>query len=233
MWGQPRNTTNELPGQATSAPSRCWCPQMPKIVRVALLLAVISQRVATVINMGFTFSSPAKETMLRSISSAPCFAGAHLQQPLCSHLTPSVLPLPLLPHSRSTGNLCVPSLSSSLLPLHPLNAEGGNCQWTVGLGWARRIHLPKMAKNDFKKVFYCLLGLNSDIFCFCVFGAFGWLSISYESNSKCESMALLATIECRGDPYLYGVLVYEVLHNLIIYPNDIWCTGRELLNAHV
>lgn len=75
-----------------------------------------------------------KDSVLRSISSAPCFAGTHLQQPLSSRLTPSAFTLPLLPHSWSTGSLCMPSLSSSLFPINPLNTEGGNCQWTVGLG---------------------------------------------------------------------------------------------------
>ncbi|XP_011608983.2 death ligand signal enhancer [Takifugu rubripes] len=77
-----------------------------------------------------------QEAVLRSISSAPCFSAAcHLQQPLSSHLSPSTFTLPLLPHSWSTGSLCLsPSLSSSLLPVRSLNAEGGTCQWTVGLG---------------------------------------------------------------------------------------------------
>lgn len=148
MWEQPQNTTNELPKQATSTPSSCWCLQMPKIVRV--VMSVMSQCIVTMINIGFTFFSPANHTMLRSISSAPCFAGTHLQRPLCSCLTPSAFTLPLLPHSWSTGSLCVPSLSSSLLPL---NTEGGNCQWTIGLGWASRIHLPKRLKMIVNKSF--------------------------------------------------------------------------------
>lgn len=99
-----------------------------------VLLSAMSQCVATIITMGFTFFSPVKDGVLRSISSAPCFAGTHLQQPLTSRLTPSAFTFPLLPHSWSTGSLCIPSLSSSLFPIHPLNTEGGNCQWTVGLG---------------------------------------------------------------------------------------------------
>lgn len=106
-----------------------------------VLLSAMSQCVATMITVSFTFFSPAKDGVLRSISSAPCFAGTHLQQPLSSRLTPSAFTLPLLPHSWSTGSLCIPPLSSSLFPIHPLNTEGGNCQWTVGLGWARKIHL--------------------------------------------------------------------------------------------
>lgn len=96
-----------------------------------VLPSVMSQCVVT---MDFTFFSPGKDTVLRSISSAPCFAGTHLQQPLSSRLSPSAFALSLLPHSWSTGSLCFPSLSSSLPPLHSLNTEGGNCQWTVGLG---------------------------------------------------------------------------------------------------
>lgn len=102
-----------------------------------VLLSVMSQHVVTMINISFLFSSPAKDAVLRSISSAPCFSAAdrHLRQPFSFPLCPSAFTLPLLPHSWSTGNLCVPpSLSSSLLPLHSLNAEGGTCQWTVGLG---------------------------------------------------------------------------------------------------
>lgn len=118
-----------------------------------VLLSVMSQCVETMINMVFNFFSPAKDTALRSISSAPCFVGTHLQQPLSSRLTPSAFTLSLLPHSWSTGSLCVPSLSSSLLPLHPLNIEGGTCQWTVGLGWARRIHQPKWLKVIVNKSF--------------------------------------------------------------------------------
>lgn len=113
------------------------------------LLSVLSQCVLTTINIGFTFLSPAKEAVLRSISSAPCFAGTHLQQPHSSRLTPSAFTIPLLPHSWSTGSLCVSSLSSSLLPLHPVNTEGGNCQWTVGLGWARWIRLT-LTLNGYK-----------------------------------------------------------------------------------
>lgn len=160
MWEQLQNTTNELPKQATSRPSSCWCLQMPKIVRVVVLLSVMSRCVVSMINMDFSFFSPAKDTVLRSISSAPCFAGSHLQQPLSSRLTPSAFNLPLLPHSWSTGSLCVPPLSSSLLPLHPLNTEGGTCQWTVGLGWARRIHLLKRLEMIVNKSFFCLLGLS-------------------------------------------------------------------------
>lgn len=102
-----------------------------------VLLSVMSQHVVTMINISFFFSSPAEDAVLRSISSAPCFSAAdrHLQQPFSFPLCPSALTLPLLPHSWSTGSLCVPpSLSSSLLPPHSLNAEGGTCQWTVGLG---------------------------------------------------------------------------------------------------
>uniref|UniRef100_A0A1A8DQK8 KIAA0141 n=1 Tax=Nothobranchius kadleci TaxID=1051664 RepID=A0A1A8DQK8_NOTKA len=66
----------------------------------------------------------AEDAVLRSIRSAPCFTVAEtlLQKPLSS------LKLPLLPHSWSTGNL---SLSA---PLHHSSAEGGACQWTVGVG---------------------------------------------------------------------------------------------------
>lgn len=100
----------------------------------SVLPSVTSQLVVTRMNTTFSFSSPAEDAMLRSISSAPCFSAAdrHPQQPLSPHLTPPAFTLPLLPHSWSTGSLCIPPyLSSSLLPL---NTEGGTCQWTLGLG---------------------------------------------------------------------------------------------------
>ncbi|XP_035525411.1 death ligand signal enhancer isoform X2 [Morone saxatilis] len=84
-----------------------------------------------------------EEAVLRSIRSAPCFSVAdhRLQQPLsslASCIAPSTghpVALPLLPHSWSTGNLCVPpTLSTTHLHLHPQSAEGGTCQWTVGIG---------------------------------------------------------------------------------------------------
>lgn len=84
-----------------------------------------------------------EDAALRSIRSAPCFsAGDHrLQQPLSSlasrvpSSTSCPVPLPVLPHSWSTGSLCVPpALSSTPLHLHPHSTEGGACQWTVGIG---------------------------------------------------------------------------------------------------
>lgn len=84
-----------------------------------------------------------KDTLLRSIRSAPCFSvvDRRLQQPLsslASHVPPSTsrpVPLPLLPHSWSTGSLCVPpALSTTPLHLYPCSTEGGTCQWTVGIG---------------------------------------------------------------------------------------------------
>lgn len=86
-----------------------------------------------------------EDAMLRSIRSAPCFSAAdrRLQQTLSS-LAGRVPPpstghrpatLPVLPHSWSTGSLCVPpSLSSTPLHLHLPSTETGTCQWTVGIG---------------------------------------------------------------------------------------------------
>ncbi|KAK1904049.1 DAP3-binding cell death enhancer 1 [Dissostichus eleginoides] len=88
-------------------------------------------------------SRKAEDAILRSIRSAPCFSEAerHIQQPLLSlacRLLPSTSPpvtLPLLPHSWSTGSLCVPpALSCTPLHPHPSSTEGGACQWTVGIG---------------------------------------------------------------------------------------------------
>ncbi|KAG8004047.1 Death ligand signal enhancer [Nibea albiflora] len=81
----------------------------------------------------------AEDAMLRSIRSAPCFSVAdHWLSSLVTGIPPSTsLPvnLPLLPHSWSTGSLCVsPALSSTPLHLHPCTTEGGTCQWTVGIG---------------------------------------------------------------------------------------------------
>lgn len=86
-----------------------------------------------------SLSSSAEDAMLRSIRSAPCFSVAdHCLSSLVTGIPPSTnLPvtLPLLPHSWSTGSLCVsPALSSTPLHLHPCNTEGGTCQWTVGIG---------------------------------------------------------------------------------------------------
>ncbi|XP_019941996.2 death ligand signal enhancer [Paralichthys olivaceus] len=84
-----------------------------------------------------------EDAVLRSIRSAPVFsvADSRLQQQL-STLATGVPPatshyatLPLLPHSWSTGSLCVPQLlSSTPLHFHPHSTEGGICQWTVGIG---------------------------------------------------------------------------------------------------
>lgn len=85
----------------------------------------------------------AEDAVLRSIRSAPCFSRADrcLQQllsSLASRVCPSTshpVTLPHLPHSWSTGSLCVPpTLSSTPLHLHPQSTEGGTCQWTVGIG---------------------------------------------------------------------------------------------------
>ncbi|XP_034398783.1 death ligand signal enhancer isoform X3 [Cyclopterus lumpus] len=84
-----------------------------------------------------------EDAVLRCIRSSPCFSAAdrQLQQPLsslASRVPPSSsrpVALPLLPHSWSTGSLCVPPLlSSTPLHLYPQSAEGGACQWTVGIG---------------------------------------------------------------------------------------------------
>nr|XP_046261318.1 death ligand signal enhancer isoform X2 [Scatophagus argus] len=84
-----------------------------------------------------------EDSALRSIRSAPCFfvADRRLQQPLsslASRVPPSAdhpVTLPLLPHSWSTGSLCVsPPLASVPLHFHHQSAEGGTCQWTVGIG---------------------------------------------------------------------------------------------------
>lgn len=84
-----------------------------------------------------------ENAVLRSIRSAPCFpvADGRLQQPLFSlsshvpHFNSHPINLPFLPHSWSTGSLCVPTaLSSAPLHLHPHSTEGGMCQWTVGIG---------------------------------------------------------------------------------------------------
>ncbi|XP_042349901.1 death ligand signal enhancer isoform X2 [Plectropomus leopardus] len=84
-----------------------------------------------------------KDAVLRSIRSAPCFSAAdRWLQPqlssLASHSPPSTsrpITLPFLPHSWSTGSLCVsPVLSSMPLNVHPCSDEGGTCQWTVGIG---------------------------------------------------------------------------------------------------
>ncbi|XP_062250096.1 death ligand signal enhancer [Platichthys flesus] len=79
-----------------------------------------------------------EDAVLRSIRSAPVFSVADhlLQQPIAA-LATRVPPttLPLLPHSWSTGSLCVPPLvSSTPLHYHPQSTEGGICQWTVGIG---------------------------------------------------------------------------------------------------
>ncbi|XP_068442864.1 death ligand signal enhancer isoform X2 [Clinocottus analis] len=87
-----------------------------------------------------------EDAVLRCIRSAPCFSAADRQlqqpqQPLSSpgsRVPPSSsrpTALPLLPHSWSTGSLCVsPALSSTPLHLHLQSAKGGVCQWTVGVG---------------------------------------------------------------------------------------------------
>lgn len=77
-----------------------------------------------------------EDAVLRSIRSAPCFPATEgrLQPPLSS-LAGWPIPIPLLPHSWSTGSLCVPpTLSSTPLHLHPHSTEGQTCQWTVGVG---------------------------------------------------------------------------------------------------
>ncbi|XP_031713620.1 death ligand signal enhancer isoform X2 [Anarrhichthys ocellatus] len=79
----------------------------------------------------------AEDAVLRCIRSAPCFSAAdrRLQQPLSPPSSGRPITLPLLPHSWSTGSLCVPpALSSTPLHLHPQSTEGGACQWTVGVG---------------------------------------------------------------------------------------------------
>lgn len=83
--------------------------------------------------------STVEDTLLRSIRSSPCFSVAdhHFPQPLSltRHVASSnnrPVAFPLLPHSWSTGSLCVPST----LPHHPhpQSAEGEACKWTVGIG---------------------------------------------------------------------------------------------------
>lgn len=79
-----------------------------------------------------------KDAALRSIRSAPCFSGADPRlSPLAGRVPPTtshLAALPILPHSWSTGNLCVaPALTSTPLHLLP-HSEGGTCQWTVGVG---------------------------------------------------------------------------------------------------
>lgn len=77
------------------------------------------------------------QDILRSIRSAPCF-----QRPLSSlgssyTLSPSgpSVPITPIPHSRSTGSLCVPSALPSLpLHLHPHSNKGDTCKWTLGFG---------------------------------------------------------------------------------------------------
>ncbi|XP_068596556.1 death ligand signal enhancer isoform X2 [Brachionichthys hirsutus] len=82
-----------------------------------------------------------EDAVLRSIRSAPCFPEADrlLQQPLSSPGGPAPpstghpVALPVLPHSWSTGSLCVPvSLFSRPLQLH--STEEISCQWMVGIG---------------------------------------------------------------------------------------------------
>ncbi|XP_074530611.1 death ligand signal enhancer isoform X2 [Halichoeres trimaculatus] len=84
-----------------------------------------------------------EDAVLRSIRSAPCFsvAESRLQLPLsarASRIPLTVHPpvtLQVLPHSWSTGSLCVPAgLSAMPLHLHPNSSEGGACRWTVGIG---------------------------------------------------------------------------------------------------
>ncbi|XP_034454815.1 death ligand signal enhancer [Hippoglossus hippoglossus] len=84
-----------------------------------------------------------EDAVLRSIRSAPVFSVADrlLQQPFATlaargpPATSHHATLPLLPHSWSTGSLCVPPLlSSTPLHFHPQSTEGGICQWTVGIG---------------------------------------------------------------------------------------------------
>ncbi|CAK6956603.1 death ligand signal enhancer [Scomber scombrus] len=83
----------------------------------------------------------AEDAVLRSIRSAPSFSAFdhRFQSPLSSmanHVPSSAshpITFTLLTHSQSTGSLCVPSASMPL-HLHPHSAEGGNCQWMVGVG---------------------------------------------------------------------------------------------------
>lgn len=74
-------------------------------------------------------SCSAEEAVLRSIRSSPCFAVAdhRLQQPLSTLVS-------RVPHSWSTGSLCIPPTLSTPPHLHPHSTEGGACQWTVGMG---------------------------------------------------------------------------------------------------
>ncbi|XP_030001139.1 death ligand signal enhancer [Sphaeramia orbicularis] len=99
-----------------------------------------NQQAKSLLKSTDTRGSTVEDTLLRSIRSSPCFSVADLrfQQPLSS-LTSGVISsnthpvtLPLMPHSWSTGSLCVPST----LPHHPhpQSAEGEACKWTVGIG---------------------------------------------------------------------------------------------------
>ncbi|KAJ0002462.1 hypothetical protein NQD34_007611 [Periophthalmus magnuspinnatus] len=74
---------------------------------------------------------------LRAIRSVPCF-----QQPLSSlgisttmSSSGTHLPSTLIPHSWSTGSLCVPPALPSLpFHLHPQSNTGNPCKWTLGIG---------------------------------------------------------------------------------------------------
>lgn len=161
IWGQRLNTTNEPLEQATSGLRAYWRLLMTQTVRVSThgktgeIHICISHSVMALHVIRFLMSqdssgnicnfssvslaSSAEDAVLRSIRSAPCFPGANRRlsslagraPPSTSHLAT----LPLLPHSWSTGSLCVPpALSSTPLHLLPHSAEGGTCQWTVGIG---------------------------------------------------------------------------------------------------
>lgn len=87
--------------------------------------------------------SNTQDGLLRSIRSSPCFSSAdlQLQQPLSSlvNCVTSSGSHPvlthLIPHSWSTGSLCVPRAMPSLpLHFHQQKDEASACKWTLGIG---------------------------------------------------------------------------------------------------
>lgn len=84
-----------------------------------------------------------QDGLLRTIQSTPCFPAVIGQVPrplssLASFVTSpknNHVTTALIPHSWSTGSLCVPSALPSLpLHLHPQGNEGAACKWTLGIG---------------------------------------------------------------------------------------------------
>lgn len=73
--------------------------------------------------------------LLRTIQSTPCFSSVEGQVQRPPSSLDSFVPTAPIPHSWSTGSLCVPSTLPSLpLHLHPQSNERASCKWTLGIG---------------------------------------------------------------------------------------------------